>query len=182
MPSLFFANHPLQCLLLCFIVLATRHTACSDQQPPQDKLNFVVAGYLPEYRAYININNTAPFLTDLILFSLAPDHEGKLGSCCLESSNFHQARQARAYKKEQFPGTYAKHNRAEYLRGMTMHGICYLIRGYLMQRFFALWSSEKDPLKLWMSIGGAGRSNSYRIVASDASLRTGFIQTLKEKW
>lgn len=70
--------------------------ACEDE--------FVTAGYLPEYRSYINVNNTAPYLTDLILFSMAPDDEGNIGPCCLGQSHFEQAREAQMYKKDKFPG------------------------------------------------------------------------------
>lgn len=57
---------------------------------------FVVGGYLPDYRAYINVNATAPFLTDLILFSVKPSGDG----CCLGENHYRLAREAQAYKQE----------------------------------------------------------------------------------
>jgi len=54
--------------------------------------DFVVAAYLPDYRAYINVNNTAPFLTDLILFSMELSEDGELGPCCSNPHHFEQAR------------------------------------------------------------------------------------------
>lgn len=92
-------------LFVCTLVLESlRHAVSTDGRLKPKEDSFVIAGYLPEYRFYININNTAASLTDLILFSMAPDNQGQLSSCCLESQHFEQARQARAYKKEHFPG------------------------------------------------------------------------------
>lgn len=60
--------------------------------------NFVVAGYLPDYRFYINLNATAPHMTDLILFSLEPSTSLSLKrSCCLGSDHYQKAREAQAY-------------------------------------------------------------------------------------
>lgn len=84
-------------MLYVFALLPHLRQAAGDE-------DFVVAAYLPEYRSYINTNNTAPYLTDLIMFSLAPDNEGNLGPCCLEPHHFDQAREARAYKQQTFPG------------------------------------------------------------------------------
>ena len=59
--------------------------------------DIVIAGYLPDYRSYININATAPYLTDLILFSLIPHSQrGMLGGCCLNDHHFQQAHEAQA--------------------------------------------------------------------------------------
>lgn len=60
--------------------------------------DIVIAGYLPEYRNYININKPAKYLTDLILFSIAPNPSGTINgnsTCCLDSSHFEKARKAR---------------------------------------------------------------------------------------
>ena len=56
-----------------------------------------VSAYLPEYRSYIDVNATAPFLTDLVLFSLKPHSRGMVGGCCLSPSHYEQARQAKAH-------------------------------------------------------------------------------------
>jgi chitinase len=100
--------------------------------------DFIIAGYLPGYRSYINVNNTARLLTDLILFSLEPDKLGALGGCCLEDSHYQLARDARAHKKH---------------------------------------FSNKE-LKLWISIGGAGRSDAFSHIAAIKSSRATFIQNL----
>jgi hypothetical protein len=63
--------------------------------------DFVIAGYLPEYRSYINVNRTAPYLTDIVLFSVTSDAEGNLGKCCLETHHFQQAREAQVAALEQ---------------------------------------------------------------------------------
>lgn len=99
------ANYSLYRLFLCILAVATfQGTECIGEQDDQVD-GLIIAGYLPEYRSYINVNNSAPFLTDLILFSVAPDNQGKISSCCLESRHFEQARQARDHKKKSFPGT-----------------------------------------------------------------------------
>ena len=122
-------------LTCCAILLSIQPVAAED--------DFVVAGYLPEYRSYIDVNLTAAHLTDLILFSVAPGDKGNLGPCCLEPHHFNQGREARAYKQQKYP--------------------------------------DAKPLKLWMSVGGAGRSNSFAKVASKESLRKQFISSLQQK-
>ncbi|CAB9514369.1 Endochitinase B [Seminavis robusta] len=126
---------PIACSLALLLLLNGQVALAND--------DFVVAGYLPEYRSYINVNNTAAVLTDLIVFSLQPDDQGNLGPCCLEPHHFAQAREARAYKQEQFP--------------------------------------DAKPLKLWMSIGGAGRSASFPKIVADQALREKFVRNIKEK-
>ena len=73
-----------------------------------------------EYRSYINVNNTAAHLTDLIVFSLAPNDHGELGPCCLEKHHFAQAREARAYKSERFPGTVQSSSAAACLQSVFL--------------------------------------------------------------
>jgi hypothetical protein len=66
--------------------------------------DFVVGAYLPEHRDYIQVNQSAPFLTDLHLFSAAPGEkmgEKQLNNCCLNDHHYNIARQAKAYKAEQ---------------------------------------------------------------------------------
>jgi hypothetical protein len=90
-------------LLLAVVFLSSSHY--NGRVAAEKDENLVVAGYLPEYRFYINLNNTAKHLTDLILFSMTPNDEGEVGTCCLDSHHFEQARQTRANKQENFPGT-----------------------------------------------------------------------------
>mmetsp|Transcript_23737 Transcript_23737/g.50082 ORF Transcript_23737/g.50082 Transcript_23737/m.50082 type:complete len:372 (+) Transcript_23737:86-1201(+) len=68
-----------------------------------EELPFVVSGYLPEYRSYININSTSIHLTDLMLFSLTPESLlwPSLPSCCLSADHYDMIRKAKAHKAEQ---------------------------------------------------------------------------------
>ena len=64
--------------------------------------DFIVAGYLPDYRASINLNATLVHLTDVVLFSLTPASvvSGGGSSCCLSKEHFALVRKARSYKLE----------------------------------------------------------------------------------
>jgi hypothetical protein len=99
---------------------------------------FVVGGYLPDYRAYINVNATAQFLTDVILFSVQPSGDG----CCLGEHHYRLAREAQAYKQEQ---------------------------GY-------------GSLRLWVAVGGGGRSDLFRGTAVDDEKRKQLIDDLVQLW
>jgi len=83
--------------------------------------DWIVSGYLPDYRFYINVNATAAIgLTDLILFSLEPP---SLSGCCLHQDNHWPiAQQAVAFSQER----------------------------------------TSNSLKLWLTVGGAGRSMGFR--------------------
>ena len=109
-----------------------------ESQSSSDSAEFVVAGYLPNYRSYINVNNTALLLTDLILFSVEPDSNGNLNGCCLDTSHYQLAQDARTHKKQ----------------------------------------VSSIPLRLWVSIGGAGRSESLSTLLSNPSLTRILIQNL----
>jgi len=99
----------------------------------------IVAGYLPEYRSSVNVNNTATLLTDLILFSLDPGPDGILeGRCCLEDSHYKLAREARSHR--------------------------------------AQFSSK--PLKIWITVGGAGRSESFLAISKSETKRDLFLSNL----
>lgn len=118
-------------LLLSWFLLF--HDVVVAAQPSND---FIVAAYLPDYRFYINVNNTAPFLTDLILFSLQPTLDG----CCLGEDHYRIVREAQAYKRQH-------------------HG-------------------EKSELRLWVAVGGGGRSDGFAEIAADKEKRTKFLQSL----
>ena len=120
---------------------------------------FVVAGYLPDYRDYINVNATAIHLTDLMLFSLTPEsilvryYSGDIilpsspnqnVECCLSSEHFDTARKAKSYKQQYQP---------------TMN------------------------IRILVTIGGGGRSNGYRnIVTGSAKVQRQFIKGLVQLW
>lgn len=55
---------------------------------------------LKDYRfASDNINKISRYVTDLILFSISPNADGSLGSCCLYRSHFSMAKTAKRQKK-----------------------------------------------------------------------------------
>lgn len=56
-----------------------------------------IAGYLPDYRS-VNLNQTVPFLSDLILFSLEVHSRGMVGGCCLRKDHYERARIAKRSK------------------------------------------------------------------------------------
>ena len=65
--------------------------------------DFVLGAYLPDYRDYIQVNQSAPYLSDLYLFSVAPAKglgDKQLSSCCLSDRHYETAREARSYKAE----------------------------------------------------------------------------------
>lgn len=123
-------RHPL--IVFIFGLVLFRHS----------NADFVVAGYLPDYRAYINVNNTATLLTDLILFSIDPKVGSSgvvnldVGQCCLDQSHYRLAREARKHR-DHFHAT---------------------------------------PLKLWVSIGGAGRSSGFKEIVETKSNQLSFIR------
>lgn len=80
--------------LTCLVLFYARFVAGDDLK---------VAGYLPDYRFYIDVNQTALHLTDLYLFSINVDPslgDKMLNSCCLSDDHLLKAKQAAAYKRE----------------------------------------------------------------------------------
>ena len=122
----------------------------------------IVAAYLPEYRFYINVNNTAPFLTDIMLFSLQPNSRGMLGGCCLEQNHFEVARQARAYKME--------YDQQQQLKKKPTN------------RNDDIVDTNNNPLRLWVTLGGAGRCASFFPIIADPTKRTRLVTSLKRYW
>lgn len=94
-------------LYLLWTLLVHNLPLCSGHFPDPKNTEFVVAGYLPDYRFYINVNATARFLTDLILFSVdpRPSQANVLDGCCLAAHHYETARQARAFKQATANGT-----------------------------------------------------------------------------
>jgi len=82
---------PLLILLLSSLSLARRSRAQQQFSPVPD---FVVGGYLPDYRFYIDVDKAAIHLTDLILFSAKPTPSGML-THFLSPSNFEAALSSR---------------------------------------------------------------------------------------
>ena len=106
---------------------------------------FVVSGYLPDYRIEskaAHLNQTALVLSDLILFSIQTNSIGFLGGCCLQQEHYELARQARAYRNEKKP--------------------------------------NEDSLKIWISVGGGGRSQGFNEIVANKQRRTRFLDNLKD--
>jgi hypothetical protein len=154
--------HQFAWLLVVVVVLLSSSLICclapasaSDTMAPVNNTAIEIFGYVPEYRFYINLNNTAPFLTDLIAFSVMPnaddddddddDDAHVVLSCCLEKHHFEQIRQARASKTE--------------------------LNGGL-----------SSPLRLWVTLGGAGRCEAFKSIASDSKRRKNLTSSLIALW
>jgi len=100
--------------------------------------NFVLAGYLPDYRAYIDLN--ALHLTDVVLFSVQPEPDGKVSGsdiCCLGDDHYGKARSAQDASVD-----------------------------------------RHQELRIFASIGGAGRSQHFASIASDPERRKSLIVNL----
>jgi hypothetical protein len=118
-----------------------------------------IAGYLPDYRSYINVNATVPFLTDIILFSIVPHSRGILGGCCLDDHHFQQAREARNFSKQ------LRIEREQH-SGVSPVGL-----------------NGASDLKIWVTLGGGGeRSHSFMTIAKDPEKRRRLIDRLKSLW
>lgn len=81
--------------LICLLQFAAFSFSNADNE-------FIIAGYLPDYRASINLNATLLHLTDVMLFSLTPASvvAGGGSSCCFSKEQFTLVRKARSYKLE----------------------------------------------------------------------------------
>ena len=115
--------------------------------------DFIIGGYLPDYRSYINVNASAIHLTDLMIFSLTPEAilqyktSSVGGACCLSSHHFDQARKAKSYKRE--------------------HNI----------------DGRHPDLRLLLTVGGGGRSNGFdNIVSGSSQVQREFVEALAHVW
>jgi hypothetical protein len=115
--------------LLLALLVSSVHRGTLAQE--EEKQQGIVAGYLPDYRSYIDVNATAPHLTDLILFSIQPHSRGMIGGCCLESKHYELGRQAKALL---------------------------------------------PSLKIWVTIGGGGRSEAIPVIVQDPDKRSRLIK------
>jgi chitinase len=125
---------PLPCWLLYFAITHAATTAPVD--------DFVVAGYLPDYRGHIDLVAAEEHLTDVMLFSIQPEPDGQVSGsdvCCLSEERFANGRAA---------------------RGMTAV------------------TGRKTQLRIFASIGGAGRSQHFASIASDPERRKALIANL----
>jgi chitinase len=135
-------------------------TTTSTSSSSTSSSSFVTAGYLPDYRFYISqLNQTALHLTDLILFSIdmqpSLGKEGMLRACCLSDTHFTKAQQAVAYRNEQ---------RQQQLEAAGAAPVPV--------------PANEQPLRLWVSIGGAGRSNGYQALYNNRTAQKVFCHAL----
>ncbi len=131
--------------------------SCVSSQQHNAQNDIIVAGYLPDYRSYIDINSAASHLDDLILFSISPEPTtsasasassssssslpssiSSLSSCCLDQSHYSKAREARRTKN--------------------------------------------PKLNIFVSVGGGGRSNHFAKISSKESGRQALIKDLIALW
>jgi hypothetical protein len=120
------------CSTFVFVVSLLCFARAQEQQRNDEQQNHgIVAGYLPDYRSYINLNATASHLTDLILFSLQPHPRGTVDGCCLNSDHYAMGRQAK---------------------------------------------SLSPSLNLWVTIGGAGRSDAIPTIVQAPIKRNQLIE------
>ena len=146
--------------LLLLLIVVTAGTSALDKD---DAPSFIVGGYLPDYRSYINVNSTAIHLTDIMLFSLTPESVLKYhaaikagdnpsaadsGGCCLSSNHYEQIRKAKSYKREQ--------------------------QQLLQQR------DNVDELRLLLTVGGGGRSDGF--ADSVVNRQNEFVKGLVQLW
>ena len=125
---------PLSCGLLWLVAAHTATTALAN--------DFLVTGYLPDYRGHIDLVAAEEHLTDVMLFSIQPGPDGQVSGsdvCCLGDERFENARVA---------------------RGM------------------AAVTGRQQKLRIFASIGGAGRSQHFASIASDPERRKTLMANL----
>ena len=147
--------------LLLLVLLIVTVIRASTRALDKDDAPFIVGGYLPDYRSYINVNSTAIHLTDIMLFSLTPESilqydaaiksgdtpsDDNSGGCCLSSHHYEQIRKAKSYKREQ-----------------------------LQQR-----RDNVNNLRLLLTVGGGGRSNGFADFVVD--FQNEFVNGLVQLW
>lgn len=135
--------------------------------------NLIRAGYLPDYRASsINLNEAVMHLTDLILFSIQPTFSGSIqkSTCCLDESIYARARAARQYKLDKEEEAYWERESRRAAEMEASGGVddsCY--------------SDEmtQNPLRIMVSVGGAGRSDAFSFIVKSKKKRKKLISQLK---
>ena len=112
-----------------------------------DPNDLVVAGYLPDYRTYINVNASSSLLTDLYLFSIEPARDGSVQGnnvCCLGKDHFRLLQQAKANSRN--------------------------------------GAHRRRPLRVWVTIGGGGRSHHFPGIVGNDDFRKRFLGGLEKLW
>ena len=131
---------------------------------------FVVGGYLPNYRlpvlqdmmdainsdkstaACTNKKKNRMPLTDLMLFSIEPSSKGTIdGECCLGDGHFRSAREL----KESLKTKNGEDNGADD-------------------------DDEQSTLNVWLTLGGAGRTESFGEICADEVLTEVFIDAVSD--
>jgi GH18 family chitinase len=138
-------------IVACLFVVqsAIGRRVAADTSSSNSDNQFVIAGYLPDYRLPVltemlevmnktessqstTIADLLP-LTDLFLFSLQPHSRGFLGGCCLNDEHYSLARELRGYK---------------------------------------------SMLNVWVTLGGAGRTDAFIEICSDEKRTTRLIEAV----
>jgi len=93
-------------LLLCaciihgqLLYIHAAEASSSSKQKQSKNEPFIIAGYWPDYRTYIDIQTSSrQILTDIILFSIEPNTSKAIdsdGVCCVGKEQYEKARMAR---------------------------------------------------------------------------------------
>ena len=128
---------------------------------------FVVGGYLPNYRLPVlqdmmdainsdkstaaSANKKKMPLTDLMLFSIEPSSKGTVdGECCLGDGHFRSARELKESLTTEKSG---EDKDAD---------------------------DEESPLNVWLTLGGAGRTETFGEICADEVLTEVFIDAVSD--
>lgn len=140
----------------------------------------IKAGYFPEYRSYIDLNRTVMELTDLILFSIEPSRNMNFeDGCCLNENIYKQAREARAYKQEEEEISNECHR--DKTTTTTASETCLASHDDENEKK-SNYSPSSTPLRILVSVGGAGRSSLFPQLISTQEKRSQFIKNLESLW
>ena len=130
---------------------------------------FVIAGYLPDYRDYVDVNESAVLLTDVMLFSLTPESiflrypssssgGATGGGCCLSSHHYDTIRNARSHGRE----------RRRRRRQQTTEDDD---------------DDDDESIRILVTIGGGGRSEGFRdVVSRTRQFQRRFIGGMVQLW
>jgi hypothetical protein len=153
------------------------------RRPPPPPSPFVIAGYLPDYRDYVDVNESAVLLTDVMLFSLTPESiflrypsssGGGMtgggaggtggtggGGCCLSSRHYDKIRKARSHGREQ-------RRRRRRRRTNTVDDDD---------------DDDDEGIRILVTIGGGGRSEGFRdVVSGTRQFQRRFIGGMVQLW
>lgn len=151
--------------------------------------SIIIGGYLPDYRDYVDVNSTAVYLTDMMLFSLTPstilqeysdppkigedetrdgDRRGGGGGCCLSSRHYDTMRRARSYEREER----RRRRRGRATRIATIADVDYDED-----------EDNENDIRILVTIGGGGRSDGFRdVVLGEEGYINRFVMGMVRLW